>query len=111
MQQYVADFMTSEARFRYYPLCPSTVQNPKLDSIVNAETGVHDQQRFNGWFVNSILWRRSRIMIWTVDEREADALTLSSQLSASLVLIQGIALNHNPTKVWLGRKYPLEVSI
>ncbi|TFK72043.1 hypothetical protein BDN72DRAFT_887409 [Pluteus cervinus] len=43
------------------------------------------------------------------EEREADAMHLSSQLAAALTLIQGIALHHPATKVWLGRKYPLEI--
>ncbi|KAF9006711.1 cell division control protein 14, SIN component-domain-containing protein [Cyathus striatus] len=34
---------------------------------------------------------------------------LASQLSSSLSLIQGVALIHPPSKVFLGRKYPLEV--
>jgi len=35
--------------------------------------------------------------------------TLSSQLSESLTIMQGVALNHDPTKIFLGRKYPLEL--
>ncbi|KAF8076782.1 cell division control protein 14, SIN component-domain-containing protein [Lyophyllum atratum] len=44
-------------------------------------------------------------------ERESQASTLSSQLSLSLSLTQGVALNHPASKTYLGRKYALEVLI
>lgn len=43
------------------------------------------------------------------DEREVEASSLSSQLSLSLSLIQGVVLNHPASKRYLGRKYALEV--
>lgn len=58
---------------------------------------------------------RSLFLLWAypnildLDEREAEALGLASQLTAALLLIQGVSLNHVATKAWLGRKYPLEV--
>jgi hypothetical protein len=44
------------------------------------------------------------------DDREAEIAVLSSHLSQSLSIIQGVALNHDPSKCFLGRKYSLEVS-
>ncbi|RDB19978.1 Cell division control protein 14 [Hypsizygus marmoreus] len=43
-------------------------------------------------------------------EREAQASKLSSQLSLSLSLIQGVVLNHPASKTYLGRKYALEAT-
>jgi hypothetical protein len=34
---------------------------------------------------------------------------LSSQLAQALSIIQGVALTHDSTKAFLGRKYPLDV--
>ncbi|KAG6812946.1 hypothetical protein H0H92_015266 [Tricholoma furcatifolium] len=51
---------------------------------------------------------------WTFEcnaERELQASTLSSQLSLSLSLIQGVSLNHSGSKTYMGRKYALEVLI
>ncbi|KAI0068669.1 CDC14-domain-containing protein [Artomyces pyxidatus] len=42
-------------------------------------------------------------------DREAEASTVSAQLVQSLSIVQGVALCHRPTKLFLGRKYPLEV--
>ncbi|KAG6861971.1 hypothetical protein C0995_009155 [Termitomyces sp. Mi166 len=43
-------------------------------------------------------------------DRELLASKLSSQLALSLSLIQGVSLNHSPSKAFLGRKYALEAS-
>ena len=42
-------------------------------------------------------------------QRPAEASVLSSQLTQALSIIQGVALTHNSTKSFLGRKYPLDV--
>jgi hypothetical protein len=42
-------------------------------------------------------------------QRQAEAATLSSQLTQALSIIQGVALTHHSTKAFLGRKYPLDV--
>ncbi|THH16923.1 hypothetical protein EW146_g3792 [Bondarzewia mesenterica] len=42
-------------------------------------------------------------------DREAEVVTLSSHLTQCLSIVQGIALAHESSKVFLGRKYPLEV--
>ncbi|KIM74986.1 hypothetical protein PILCRDRAFT_13927 [Piloderma croceum F 1598] len=42
-------------------------------------------------------------------DREAEIAVLLSHLSQSLSIIQGVALNHDPSKHFLGRKYSLEV--
>ncbi|KAH9077133.1 CDC14-domain-containing protein [Lactarius deliciosus] len=42
-------------------------------------------------------------------QRQAEASTLTSQLTQALVIIQGVALTHHSTKVFLGRRYPLDV--
>ncbi|KAG6820684.1 hypothetical protein H0H93_013202 [Arthromyces matolae] len=44
-------------------------------------------------------------------EKELQASKLSSQLSLSLSLIQGVCLNHDASKLFLGRKYALEVLV
>ncbi|KAA1466468.1 CDC14-domain-containing protein [Dentipellis sp. KUC8613] len=44
-------------------------------------------------------------------DRQSEAMTLSSQLARALSVVQGIALSHNPSKIFLARKYPLEVLI
>lgn len=44
-------------------------------------------------------------------ERESQAANLAAQLSLSLSLIQGVTLNHSASKIYLGRKYALEVLI
>lgn len=43
----------------------------------------------------------------SVDEKDSDLVTLASQLIQALSIIQGVALNHPPSKQWLGRRYPL----
>ncbi|KII95314.1 hypothetical protein PLICRDRAFT_48278 [Plicaturopsis crispa FD-325 SS-3] len=43
------------------------------------------------------------------DDRESDAYKLATQLIQSLSLIQGVVLNHKPSKRYLGRQYALEV--
>ncbi|KAJ7167821.1 cell division control protein 14, SIN component-domain-containing protein [Mycena filopes] len=45
----------------------------------------------------------------TVDEAEPEVAILSSQLALALSIIQGVCLTHAPTKVYLGRRYALEV--
>ncbi|KAJ7245704.1 cell division control protein 14, SIN component-domain-containing protein [Mycena rebaudengoi] len=42
-------------------------------------------------------------------ELDPEVTTLTSQLSVALSIVQGICLNHPPTKTYLGRKYSLEV--
>ncbi len=42
-------------------------------------------------------------------QRQAEASTLTSQLTRALSIIQGVALTHHSTKVFLGRRYPLDV--
>ncbi|KAJ7784155.1 cell division control protein 14, SIN component-domain-containing protein [Mycena metata] len=42
-------------------------------------------------------------------EAEPEVVTLSSQLTVALSIIQGVCLTHAPTKVYLGRRYALEV--
>ncbi|KAJ7034153.1 cell division control protein 14, SIN component-domain-containing protein [Mycena alexandri] len=42
-------------------------------------------------------------------EAEPEVATLSSQLTVALSIIQGVCLTHAPTKVYLGRRYALEV--
>ena len=42
-------------------------------------------------------------------QRQAEAATLSLQLTQALSIIQGVALTHYSTKTFLGRKYPLDV--
>ncbi|KAM6496169.1 Cell division control protein 14, SIN component domain containing protein [Amanita muscaria] len=43
------------------------------------------------------------------ERREADVEKLASQLSLALSIIQGVALIHEPSKVYLGRKHALEI--
>jgi hypothetical protein len=60
----------------------------------------------------SLLQRRPQypsFIALIADEQEEQASKLSSQLCVSLSLIQGVALNHNASKDFLGRKYALEV--
>ncbi|CAL1700051.1 unnamed protein product [Somion occarium] len=42
-------------------------------------------------------------------EKESEVATLSSQLMQALSIIQGVVLNHSPSKQWLGRRCALEV--
>ncbi|KAI9447994.1 CDC14-domain-containing protein [Lactarius indigo] len=42
-------------------------------------------------------------------QRQAEASTLTSQLTQALSIIQGVALTHHSTKVFLGRRYPFDV--
>ncbi|KAH9062660.1 CDC14-domain-containing protein [Lactarius vividus] len=42
-------------------------------------------------------------------QRQAEASALTSQLTQALFIIQGVALTHHSTKVFLGRRYPLDV--
>ena len=42
-------------------------------------------------------------------QRQAEISTLTSQLTRGLSIIQGIALTHHSTKVFLGRRYSLDV--
>ena len=42
-------------------------------------------------------------------QRQAEVSTLTSQLTRALSIIQGIALTHYSTKVFLGRRYSLDV--
>ncbi|KAI9467051.1 CDC14-domain-containing protein [Lactarius psammicola] len=42
-------------------------------------------------------------------QRQAEASILTSQLTRALFIIQGVALTHHSTKVFLGRRYPLDV--
>jgi hypothetical protein len=42
-------------------------------------------------------------------QRQAEASTLTSHLTRALFIIQGVALTHHSTKVFLGRRYPLDV--
>ena len=44
-----------------------------------------------------------------VEERETELNVVCSQLYQLLSVIQGIALHHTTSKVYLGRRYPLEV--
>lgn len=44
-----------------------------------------------------------------IGQRQAEASVLSSQLTQALSIIQGVALTHQSTKAFLGRKYPLDV--
>lgn len=47
--------------------------------------------------------------ILRIDEKGLEAAELSSQISLSLSIMQGIVLNHTSSKQFLGRKYGLEV--
>ncbi|KAF7335250.1 Carbamoyl-phosphate synthase [Mycena sanguinolenta] len=42
-------------------------------------------------------------------EAEPEVATLTSQLTLALSIIQGVCLTHAPTKIFLGRRYALEV--
>ncbi|KAJ7369076.1 cell division control protein 14, SIN component-domain-containing protein [Mycena albidolilacea] len=42
-------------------------------------------------------------------EAEPEVATLTSQLTLALSIIQGVCLTHAPTKIYLGRRYALEV--
>ena len=44
-----------------------------------------------------------------IGQRHAEASVLSSQLTQALSIIQGVALTHQSTKAFLGRKYSLDV--
>ena len=44
-----------------------------------------------------------------IGQRQAEVSVLSSQLIQALSIIQGVALTHQSTKAFLGRKYPLDV--
>ena len=49
------------------------------------------------------------VLIQISDERKAEVSTLSSQLIQALSITQGVALNHQGSKQYLGRRYALEV--
>jgi hypothetical protein len=49
--------------------------------------------------------------MYRIDGRGPEAEELATQLALSLSLIQGVALNHESSKVYLGRKCSLEVHI
>ncbi|KAI0268221.1 cell division protein Cdc14 [Gloeopeniophorella convolvens] len=42
-------------------------------------------------------------------DRRAEVTTLASQLTQALSVVQGVALTHQSTKAFLGRRYPLDV--
>lgn len=44
-----------------------------------------------------------------LEDKQDESKTIASQLIQALGVIQGVALNHRPTKAFLGRRYSLEV--
>ena len=46
-----------------------------------------------------------------LEEKQDECKTIASQLIQALGIIQGVALNHRPTKTFLGRRYSLEVCV
>lgn len=46
---------------------------------------------------------------YLAEEHVSEVTTLSSQLIQSLSIIQGVVLNHEPSKQFLGRRFALEV--
>jgi hypothetical protein len=73
---------------------------PRLELLANK--GSFDREPLTSLPVCSLL------MI--TDDREAETLALSAQLSLSLFLIQGVVLHHDASKRYTGKKYALEVS-
>lgn len=53
----------------------------------------------------------TKLYMKLIDGRGPEAEELATQLALSLSLIQGVALNHESSKLYLGRKCSLEVSI
>ncbi|KAG5648727.1 hypothetical protein DXG03_000074 [Asterophora parasitica] len=67
--------------------------------------------RLLAWISNSTSTLEALTNKGSMDhERESQASRLAAQLSLSLSLIQGVALNHSASKSFLGRKYALEAS-
>ncbi|KAJ7682037.1 cell division control protein 14, SIN component-domain-containing protein [Mycena polygramma] len=66
--------------------------------------------RIMGWIISSTfrldLLTNKGI---TDPEVEPEVVTLTSQLTLALSIIQGVCLTHAPTKTYLGRRYALEV--
>lgn len=52
----------------------------------------------------------SRLKSIFIDDRDTETSVLETHLSQSLFIIQGFALNHKPSKHFLGRRYALEAS-
>ena len=63
------------------------------------------------------MWLALRIWVLTLffvsdpEDKQDETKTIASQLIQALGIIQGVVLNHKPTKAFLGRKYSLEVRV
>ncbi|KAF5387703.1 hypothetical protein D9615_000739 [Tricholomella constricta] len=67
--------------------------------------------RLLSWISNSTLTLEGLTNKGAMDhEKESQASKLASQLSLSLSLIQGVALNHPASKTFLGRKFAFEAT-
>ncbi|KDQ64176.1 hypothetical protein JAAARDRAFT_27798 [Jaapia argillacea MUCL 33604] len=64
--------------------------------------------RIVSWIISATLQLEQAL---ATHERESEVITLSSLLAQALSIIQGISLNHKPSKRYLGRKYTLEILI
>ena len=81
-----------------------------MDQHIYSDPGGPNKQGNDGLSVTCCKFSYySQFIVFISDEQEKQAARLSSQLSLSLSLIQGVALNHLASKDFLGRKYALEV--
>lgn len=87
----------------------STFKIIGVDQYVYFDLGGLDKQGNDGSSVTLRRLEYLQLVDFVLDEQETQASKLSSQLSLSLSLIQGAALNHVVSKNFLGRKYALEV--
>lgn len=80
-----------------------TLTTFRLESITNK--GLMEGECDYKSYASKVSWH-----VW-IDGRGPEAEELATQLALSLSLIQGVALNHESSKIYLGRKCSLEVNI
>ncbi|KZT29404.1 hypothetical protein NEOLEDRAFT_1215077 [Neolentinus lepideus HHB14362 ss-1] len=91
---------------------PSAADN--LDSFLSLQDAFECNiaTRLMGWISHNTFSLETYISRETEDRaRPTESTALMSQLTQALTIIQGVALVHKPSKLYLGRKYSLEVLV
>ncbi|KAK7681890.1 hypothetical protein QCA50_014852 [Cerrena zonata] len=94
-------------------LCTRSILNDEAEYTLRYFVALQDTFQCNvpsrllSWITESTARLETLISKGCDNEKDNDLVTLASQLIQALSIIQGVALNHPPSKQWLGRRYPL----
>ncbi|EGN92050.1 hypothetical protein SERLA73DRAFT_79930 [Serpula lacrymans var. lacrymans S7.3] len=94
--------------------CVSTTSDDTLDTFLLSQDIFESNipSRLIAWLSSTIPRLESLTNKGQIDkDREKDISFLSGHISQSLSIIQGVVLNHQPSKHFLGRRYGLEILI